>query len=137
MRIVALLACGVLAGIVGCGDKPEAPAPIYYYEDPALRMQAGEAARLTGAPLLMGGVAFTPAREPMNSAFLIDETGKLTGRYDKVRLVPFGEYIPAGFDWIQKISTEAGNYIPGAGMKVLDSCSRPMIPMRIAGMLYG
>ena len=98
---------------------PEAPAPFYYYEDAALRMQAGEAARLTGTPLLMTGVAFTAARQPLNSAFLIDDTGRLAGRYDKVKLVPFGEYIPAGFGWIQKISSEAGNYVPGPGMKVL------------------
>jgi len=97
---------------------PEAPAPFYYYEDPSLRLQVGEAARLTGAPLMMAGVAFTPKKAPLNSAFLIDETGRLTGRYDKVRLVPFGEYIPAGFEWIEKISSGAGNYAPGTGMKV-------------------
>ncbi len=97
---------------------PEAPAPFYYYEDAALRLQVGEAARLTGAPLMMTGVAFTPEKDPLNSAFLIDETGRLAGRYDKVKLVPFGEYIPAGFGWIQKISSEAGNYAPGAGIKV-------------------
>ncbi len=97
---------------------PEAPAPIYYYEDSELRLQAGEAARLTGSPLLMSGVAFNAAKDPLNSAFLIDETGRLAGRYDKTFLVPFGEFIPPGFGWIQKISTEAGNYAAGPGMKV-------------------
>lgn len=97
---------------------PEAPAPFYYYEDSALRRQADETARLAETPLLLAGVAFTPAREPLNSAFLVDETGRLAGRYDKVRLVPFGEYIPTGFGWIQKISSEAGDYTAGSGMKV-------------------
>ena len=36
-----------------------------------------------------------------------------------------------------KVLTDALSMVVGVGMKVFDSCSRPMIPMRIAGMLYG
>ncbi|WP_321475181.1 apolipoprotein N-acyltransferase [uncultured Paludibaculum sp.] len=97
---------------------PEAPAPFYYYDDEAFRRQVTETARLVGAPLLFTGVAYTAQKEPLNSAILLGSEGQLLGRYDKVNLVPFGEYIPAGFHWIQKISSEAGNYAPGAGPKV-------------------
>ncbi len=44
-------------------------------------------------PLLVG----SPHREETayyNSAYLLNNSGEVTGRYDKIRLVPFGEYIP-------------------------------------------
>lgn len=92
---------------------PEAPAPLYYYEDAELRQASTELARLSEAPFLFAGVAFTPQKEPLNSAFVIDSRGRLIGRYDKQTLVPFGEYIPPGFGWIEKISSEAGNFVAG------------------------
>lgn len=92
---------------------PEAPAPLYYYQDETLRRGAAELTRLAGAPFIFGGVAYTPRREPLNSAFLVDRRGQLAGRYDKRFLVPFGEFIPPGFGWIEKISSEAGNYAAG------------------------
>lgn len=97
---------------------PEAPAPFYYYDDPAFRLQTTETARLGGAPFLFSGVAFTPQREPLNSAVLLSGEGALLGRYDKVNLVPFGEFIPPGFGWIEKISGEAGDFAAGAAAKV-------------------
>lgn len=92
---------------------PEAPAPLYYYNDEAFRSHAGTLARLASAPFLFGGVAYTADREPLNSGILLDARGRLAARYDKRILVPFGEYIPWGFGWIEKISTEAGNYSAG------------------------
>ncbi len=98
---------------------PEAPAPFYYYNDAAFRLQVTETARLAGAPFLLSGVAFTARREPLNSAVLLSGDGALLGRYDKVELVPFGEYVPWGFGWIEKISGEAGDFAAGSGAKVL------------------
>jgi apolipoprotein N-acyltransferase len=92
---------------------PEAPAPLYYYNDEAFRSQAGTLARLATAPFLFGTVAYTADREPLNSAVLLDARGRLAARYDKRVLVPFGEYVPWGFGWISKISSEAGNYAAG------------------------
>jgi apolipoprotein N-acyltransferase len=97
---------------------PEAPAPFYYYDDPQFRLQVTETARLAATPLLFSGVAFTPAREPLNSAVLLSAEGALSGRYDKVKLVPFGEYVPPGFAWIGKISGEAGNFAAGRAAQV-------------------
>lgn len=98
---------------------PEVPAPFYYYDDSEFRRQATEIARLARAPFLFGTVAYTPARDPLNSAVLLDSSGRLAGRYDKARLVPFGEFIPPGFGWIHKISSEAGDYAAGEGARTL------------------
>ncbi len=92
---------------------PEAPAPIYYYQDPELRSAVTELARLSEAPFFFAGVAHTAQKEPLNSALLLDSRGRLVGRYDKRFLVPFGEFIPPGFGWINKISSEAGDFLAG------------------------
>lgn len=36
-----------------------------------------------------------------------------TERYDKIRLVPFGEYVPDAFGWVNRITHEIGDFVPG------------------------
>jgi apolipoprotein N-acyltransferase len=92
---------------------PEAPAPIYYYRDPVLQQRLARLAQLSKAWLLIGTVADTPRGEPLNSAVLIAPDGKPLDRYDKINLVPFGEYVPEFFSWVNRISQEAGDFVPG------------------------
>ncbi|MGK7944749.1 MAG: apolipoprotein N-acyltransferase [Microcystaceae cyanobacterium] len=44
-------------------------------------------------PVILGAF-YTNGNQYRNSLFLIDQDGKLTSRFDKVQLVPLGEYIP-------------------------------------------
>jgi apolipoprotein N-acyltransferase len=92
---------------------PEAPAPFYYYEDARFRDQMNTTARLAGVPMIFGGVARTPDGQPLNSAFFLNSEGRLAGRYDKRFLVPFGEFVPPFFEWVNKVSQEAGDFVPG------------------------
>ncbi|MFB3827717.1 MAG: apolipoprotein N-acyltransferase [Bryobacteraceae bacterium] len=93
---------------------PEAPAPLYYFQDPGFQSQVNGLARELNTWLLLGIVAYTPDAKPLNSAVLVSPQGAAVTRYDKMNLVPFGEYVPWPFGSItQSVSTEAGDFVPG------------------------
>jgi apolipoprotein N-acyltransferase len=91
---------------------PEVPAP-FYVDDPRFLAYLQQIARDGEATFLAGVVAYTPARMPLNSAIVIGPSGKVVDRYDKIDLVPFGEFIPPMFEWVNRISGETGDFSPG------------------------
>ncbi len=99
---------------------PEAPAPLYWYMDSNLRDRVAELARLTHTQVLIGTVTHEISGDPLNSAVMVSPQGQLVGRYDKLFLVPFGEYVPPPFSTIAgKVSNEIGDFVPGKDLKVL------------------
>ncbi len=77
---------------------PESPAPFFEYDD---RFQKALVAisRAVQAPLVVGnvGMDYSPATgawREYNSALVVSADGARVGRYDKIHLVPFGEYVP-------------------------------------------
>ena len=91
---------------------PEVPAP-FYPSDPAFRAYVEQLARAERSNFLFGGVAYTATQAPLNSAFLYDSSGALIERYDKIKLVPFGEFVPDIFGWVNRITKEAGDFAAG------------------------
>lgn len=77
---------------------PEAPTP-FHSADPAFRESIGALARSAGAPVIVDADAqdpatgTTPPREYVSASFFLPD-GTYAGRYDKMHLVPFGEYTP-------------------------------------------
>ena len=76
---------------------PESAFPFYLAREPDVLAQI--AALLAGRTVLITGADRTeeqPGRgeATYNSIYVINRDGSVTGRYDKVHLVPFGEYLP-------------------------------------------
>jgi apolipoprotein N-acyltransferase len=77
---------------------PESPAP-FIEDDVSFKQAMQSIAIATQAPLVVGGIGTDFSQEEnawrdYNSAFVVEADGKMVGRYDKIHLVPFGEYIP-------------------------------------------
>ena len=91
---------------------PEVPAP-FYPSDTAFRDYTAQIARRAQAYFLFGAVSYTPSGAPLNSAYLLDPSGNTVDRYDKIKLVPFGEFVPQAFGWVNRITKEAGDFASG------------------------
>jgi len=77
------------------------------------------------APLLFGAVSWSRRKaDPVwyNSAFLRGADGRLAGAYDKIVLMPFGEFIPFAsvWPWLKTLSPATGDFAPGAGPGILE-----------------
>jgi apolipoprotein N-acyltransferase len=101
---------------------PENPAPFYYDADPTFRAAMQRMASQAEAYVVFGTVSFAGPRNtrPKNTAMVLDPQGRVLLAYDKIHLVPFGEYVPwwAFPGVVGKITHEAGNFVPGRSYRV-------------------
>ena len=94
---------------------PEAPND-FFDQNSAYRHAMSQLARTANAPIIVGDIGTDPdpqvARgyDLYNSADFIHADGTFAGRYDKMHLVPFGEYVP-----YKKLLFFAGNLLGAAG----------------------
>jgi apolipoprotein N-acyltransferase len=77
---------------------PESPAP-FRDVDPRFQTAMAEIVKVDKAPMIVGAVGMdvdqaTQTYHIYNSASVVAADGRFVGRYDKMHLVPFGEYIP-------------------------------------------
>jgi apolipoprotein N-acyltransferase len=100
---------------------PESPAP-FYTTDPIFREAVSNIARKAQTWVLAGSVGTRNAgqssqrvTQSYNSAALVNPRGEWVGRYDKMHLVPFGEYVPfkSIFGFAGGLSKEVGDFSPG------------------------
>jgi apolipoprotein N-acyltransferase len=107
---------------------PESPAP-FFTNDGRFRAAASEMARQANAWVVTGSIGIEPAPagkttpQMFNSAALISPEGDWTARYDKVHLVPFGEYLPfpSLFGFAGGLTKEVGEFQHGALHTPLDA----------------
>jgi apolipoprotein N-acyltransferase len=104
---------------------PEAPAP-FSFQDPHFGPYISGVAADFGHPLIVGVIEWKPGQEfingavrnavlPYNSAAMLNEFGQKTFGYDKIHLVPFGEYEPFPFihQVVTSVSEEVGGFHKG------------------------
>lgn len=98
---------------------PEVPAP-FTFQDPDFAARAARIARDSRSDFLVGIVDWKKdaARHWLatNSAVLLDPSGRRVFTYDKIRLVPFGEYVPLR-SWLTfagKLTADIGDFTPGS-----------------------
>jgi apolipoprotein N-acyltransferase len=77
---------------------PESPAP-FFEEDARFKKSLMALATANHSPLVIGAIGMDLAPQDhdwrnYNSALIVGADGSRVGRYDKIHLVPFGEYIP-------------------------------------------
>jgi apolipoprotein N-acyltransferase len=101
---------------------PESSVPLVYLDEPFWREFAEGFSRDTKADLIFGSVARDEStRLYWNSAYLVSG-GEVRGRYDKYRLVPFGEYVPGkeALFFAKKLVRAVGEFQHGASIAPLE-----------------
>jgi apolipoprotein N-acyltransferase len=94
---------------------PESPMNFQYARDTEFREIVARFAAKNHSSVLFNAQEPAPAGGTYNSAVMVNEEGLLVAQYDKIRLLPFGEYVPLPrwLPGVSSIPTMVGDFTPG------------------------
>ncbi|MCV6594262.1 MAG: apolipoprotein N-acyltransferase [Silicimonas sp.] len=89
-----------------------------------------EGHRAAGTALLTGINRRDAEGRFFNALVTLDDTGALAETYDKVHLVPFGEYIPFRIELLRAMAATSGfGFTPGVGVRLIDTPLGRALPL--------
>ena len=123
---------------------PESPMNFTYANDRTFQELVTTFTRENHTSLIFNSLEPGPNDGSYNSALLINDEGRLISQYDKIRLMPFGEYVPVP-QWLggSLISGLVGEFTPGdkytlmpvgnqrVGVFICIESAYPWIPRRL------
>jgi len=111
---------------------PETSVPFFFQSNPEMASKVVKVSEESNCYLIFGSPAFLKKNGEMkyfNRAYLLSPEGSVLGYYDKVHLVPFGEYVPLKkfLPFVNKLVVAAGDFAPGEKIE----------PLKIPGLAAG
>lgn len=105
---------------------PEAAAPLVYGRHASEQKYLRGIAKDANSHLLFGVLGRREVKQGpklTNSAYLLSPEGTESGRYDKMHLLPFGEYVPLGklLFFVKKLVPVIGAFKPGERPEIFDA----------------
>ena len=100
---------------------PESPMNFSYSGDPQLQNAIANFAQTNHTSVLLNSLEPAPNGGSYNSAILVNEQGEKVAQYDKIRLMPFGEYVPLP-RWLPgsgSVRGIVGEFTPGSSYTLM------------------
>ncbi len=99
---------------------PETATPFYFLQEDLLSSLVVEGIKQARTHFIIGAPSFRKTQSDhtqqlYNSAYLMTPDGKAAGKYDKVHLVPYGEYVPLQrwMPFLGKLVAQVGDFQSG------------------------
>jgi len=104
---------------------PESAVPFLFESDTAGQQEIIPFVKDQSFNLLFGSLGVKAINRQVrlqNSAYLLSDQGNILTRYDKIHLVPFGEYVPLSsvLFFVDKLVEGIGDFTPGENYTVMD-----------------